>query len=110
MHPIFAFAATLIGATANVIGVARGTPRGRTIFAPLAAICLLYAGGYAYLVVGGNRDTWDEFYGLSTPLVWLMTAVPPLLSVHWRRVDQQAHDLAIAAAVNAGLNREAVER
>lgn len=96
----------VIGAVlANVVGAVGDDPRQRPMWASIAALAVLYAGGYLWVMNTGDVTSWSRVYrGVSLaawPLVWI---IPPIRAVRVRRRDLGAMN-ARARDIERGLRR-----
>ncbi|MCB0967949.1 MAG: hypothetical protein KDB37_14030 [Ilumatobacter sp.] len=76
---------------ANVVGAVGDDPRQRPMWAAIAALGVLYAGGYLWVLNTGDTVSWSRaFRGVSIAAWAIVWIVPPLRSVWLHRRDLAA--------------------
>lgn len=78
---------------ANMYGVLvwRGRLFVQVFYGSVAVIAWVYACGYIWLIVTGDRLQWSQFFGNLGPVVWLLVwNIPPIAAAKSRRQELQA--------------------
>lgn len=86
------FLATSAG-WANLYGVWvwRGKPFVQVFYGSVACMAWLYASGYIWLIVTGDRLAWSNLFGNLGPIVWLLVwNIPPIAAARTRSQELTA--------------------
>ena len=78
---------------ANLYGVYvwRGKPFVQLFYGTVAVFAWLYAIGYIWLIVSGDRLAWSNMFGNLGPIVWLLVwNIPPIAAARSRRAELEA--------------------